>query len=81
MTTWLRPSRAPRPKTPSAWERALDALESTHPRQAEVVRQRFFNDLSLKETAEVLGISLATAERDWRYARAWLQEELGHEIS
>jgi DNA-directed RNA polymerase specialized sigma24 family protein len=37
-----------------------------------VVDLRFFGGMSLPEVAEHLGISLSKAERDWRYARAWL---------
>ena len=56
---------------------ALEKLEKEHARPAEVVWLRFFAGLTMPETAEVLSISLATAERDWRFARAWLQGELG----
>ena len=73
--------KGPSPEDALSVGEALDKLEATNERPAEVVRQRFFNDLSLKETAEVLGISLATAERDWRFARAWLQEELGRDVT
>lgn len=56
---------------------ALAKLEETYPRQARVVNLRFFAGLALPEVAELLGLSLATAERDWRFARAWLQREMG----
>ena len=58
---------------------ALEKLEVSHPRHAEVVWQRFFNGLTMEEIAEVLGTSLTTVERDWRFARSWLQEELDGE--
>lgn len=58
---------------------ALDKFEKDHPRAAEIVWLRFFDGLSMPEVAELTGISLATAERDWRFARAWLQEELGRD--
>jgi RNA polymerase sigma factor (TIGR02999 family) len=51
---------------------ALERLEREHVRPAEVTWLRFFGGLSMPEVAEVLGISLASAERDWRFARAWL---------
>ena len=51
---------------------ALERLERDHERPAEVTWLRFFGGLSMPEVAEVLGISLASAERDWRFARAWL---------
>jgi DNA-directed RNA polymerase specialized sigma24 family protein len=41
-----------------------------------VVEQRYFGGLSLEETADVLGVSLATVKRDLRSARAWLAAEL-----
>ncbi len=56
---------------------ALEKLEQEHPRPAEIVWLRFFAGLTMPEVAEILSISLATAERDWRFARAWLQGELG----
>ncbi len=55
---------------------ALSRFESSHERPARVVSLRFFAGLSMPEVAEVLGLSLATAERDWRFARAWLQREM-----
>jgi len=39
--------------------------------------QRFFGGLSLEETAEAVGVSLATVKRELRFARAWLAAELG----
>jgi RNA polymerase sigma factor (TIGR02999 family) len=56
---------------------ALERLERDHERPAEIVWLRFFAGLTMPEVAELLSISLATAERDWRFARAWLQNELG----
>jgi RNA polymerase sigma factor (TIGR02999 family) len=55
---------------------SLEELERLHPRPAQVVTLRFFAGLTMPEIAEVLGISLASAERDWRFGRAWLQREL-----
>lgn len=55
---------------------ALEELEEEHPRPAEIVWLRYFGGLSMAEVADVLGISLATAERDWRFARAWLRSQL-----
>ncbi len=56
---------------------ALAKLEEAHERQARIVNLRFFGGLSLPEVAEIVGVSLATAERDWRFARAWLQRAMG----
>jgi RNA polymerase sigma-70 factor (ECF subfamily) len=53
-------------------EEALGELARLDPRQAEVVELRFFGGLTMPEAAEVLGVSLATAEREWASARAWL---------
>ncbi len=56
---------------------ALAALAQLSPRQAALVEARFFGGLEMAEIAELLGISEATALRDWRAARAWLARELG----
>ncbi len=56
---------------------ALEVLESSHPRPGKVVTLRFFAGLAMPEVADVLDVSLATAERDWRFARSWLQSEIG----
>jgi RNA polymerase sigma factor (TIGR02999 family) len=58
---------------------AIERFGADHPAAAEVVAQRFFNGLTMPEVAEVLGLSLATAEREWRFARAWLRQVLEHE--
>lgn len=50
----------------------LERLEALDERQARVVECRFFAGLSVEETAEALGISAPTVQRDWRSARAWL---------
>jgi RNA polymerase sigma-70 factor, ECF subfamily len=55
---------------------ALERLERAAPRQARLVEARVFGGYGLEECAAILGISLATANRDWRLARAWLQAEL-----
>jgi len=51
---------------------ALLRLAEEAPEQAELVSLRFFSGLTLKEAAAVLGISPATADRHWAFARAWL---------
>lgn len=56
---------------------ALTALAEAHERPARVVELRFFSGLEMAEIARVLAVSLPTVERDWRFARAWLQERLG----
>ena len=55
-----------------ALDEALEKLELEHPEKAKVVKLRFFAGCTLEETAQILGISRATAQRHWVYARAWL---------
>jgi len=55
---------------------ALLALEAVDARAAKVVELRFFGGLELGEVAEAMGLSLATVNRDWALARAWLHREL-----
>ena len=59
-----------------ALDRALERLGGRDERLARVVECRFFAGLSEEETAQALGVSLRTAQRDWMRARAWLKEEL-----
>lgn len=59
-----------------ALDAALASLARLDARQALLVESRFFAGLSVAEAAELLGISEATALRDWRAARAWLALEM-----
>jgi RNA polymerase sigma factor (TIGR02999 family) len=59
-----------------ALDEALTRLAGRAPARAELVKLRFFAGLTMPEAAEALGISLATAERYWTFARAWLYAEL-----
>lgn len=59
-----------------ALDAALDELARLSPRQAQMVESRFFGGLDVAETAQLLGVSEATVQRDWRAARAWLAREL-----
>ena len=59
-----------------AVDEALERLAGHDARKAEVVKLRYFVGFSFEETAEVLGISVPTAKRDWAYARAWLHQEI-----
>ena len=59
-----------------ALDEALRALEAVDPQKGRVVELRYFAGLSIEETAEVLGVSRATACREWAMARAWLRREL-----
>jgi RNA polymerase sigma factor (TIGR02999 family) len=56
---------------------ALLRLEALDPRQGRIIEQRYFGGLTLEETAEALGVSLATVKRELRVAHAWLAVELG----
>ncbi len=55
---------------------ALTQLAQEHPEHGELVKLRYFAGLSLAEAAAALDISTATADRRWRYARAWLARHL-----
>ena len=55
---------------------ALSALSEVDSRKSKVVELRFYGGLSVKDAAEVLGISAETVKRDWRLAKAWLLCEL-----
>jgi len=57
-------------------DEALQRLEDRNPEAAELVKLRFFAGLSMQETADILGLTLRTAERTWTYARTWLHREL-----
>jgi RNA polymerase sigma factor (TIGR02999 family) len=59
-----------------ALDEALDRLAARDPARAKLVELRFFAGLTMPQVAEVLGVSLATAERHWTYAKAWLLAEL-----
>lgn len=61
-----------------ALEEALGILEKENPRLSKLVELRFFVGLSIEEAAATLGVSPATAKRDWSFARAWLLERLAN---
>jgi RNA polymerase sigma factor (TIGR02999 family) len=56
-----------------ALDEALTALEARDRRKADLVRLRFFAGLSIEQAAEALGVSVATANNDWSYAKSWLR--------
>lgn len=58
-------------------DEALKRLDVLNPRQSLLLQHRYFGGLSLEESAAATGVSLATAKRDLRSARAWLVMELG----
>lgn len=59
-----------------ALDDALKALEEIDPRKSKVIELRFFGGLSVEETAQALGISVATVGREQRMAEAWLHREM-----
>jgi RNA polymerase sigma factor (TIGR02999 family) len=61
-------------------DEALQRLEAIDQRRTRILEQRYFGGLTLEETAEALGISLATVKRELRSARAWLALELQREV-
>jgi RNA polymerase sigma factor (TIGR02999 family) len=59
-----------------AVDEALTEMAREHPDKVELVKLRYFAGMTLVEAAAALGISTATADRKWRYARAWLARHL-----
>ncbi|HEV2577630.1 MAG TPA: sigma-70 family RNA polymerase sigma factor [Acidobacteriaceae bacterium] len=59
-----------------ALDEALDHLASIDPQRSRIVELRYFGGLSNEESAQILGISPATVQRQWTGARAWLYHEL-----
>ena len=57
-------------------DEALTKLAEIDPKKADLVKLRYFTGLTMPEAAQALGISLATAERHWTFARSWLFAEL-----
>jgi DNA-directed RNA polymerase specialized sigma24 family protein len=56
-----------------ALDEALTALEARDSRKSDLVRLRYFAGLSIEQAAEALGVSVATANNDWSYAKSWLR--------
>ena len=70
------PARPP-PEEVLALDEALARLAAEDPEAAEVVRLHFFAGLSVEQAADALGVSRATAYRQWSFARAWLRCAIG----
>jgi RNA polymerase sigma factor (TIGR02999 family) len=64
-----------------AVDEALTQLAQVHPEKAELVKLRYFAEMTQAEAASALGISTATADRWWKYARAWLARRLRPEAT
>ena len=64
-----------------ALDDALNSLAIIDPQKSRIVELRFFSGLTVKETAEVLGVSTDTIRRHWNSAKAWLRREIGRNAS
>ena len=62
-----------------ALDEALEALAQFDEQKAKIVELRYFGGLSIEETAEVIGVSVPTINRQWRMAKAWLYSQLAVE--
>jgi RNA polymerase sigma factor (TIGR02999 family) len=60
-----------------AVDEAIQKLQAERPDLAEIAHLRYYSGLSTEETAEVLGVSVSTLKREWRFTRAWLVRQLG----
>jgi RNA polymerase sigma factor (TIGR02999 family) len=72
----VEPSLEPPSEDVLAVDEAVKRLEIDDPRKGQIVNLRYFARLTAAETAEALGVSVATVGREWRYIRAWLEREL-----
>ncbi len=63
-----------------AVDEALSRLEELWPEKAKLVKLRYFAGLTILEASEALGVSHATAERHWTFARAWLYSQLRNDV-
>jgi len=59
-----------------ALDDALETLAKMDPQKAKIVELRYFGGLSIEETAEVMGVSVPTINRQWRMAKAWLYGQI-----
>ncbi len=64
-----------------AVDHAVQRLEEQDPRKGKIINLRYFAGLTAKETAKVLGLSVGTIEREWRFIKTWLQVELAEDRS
>lgn len=75
LETWNHPI-ADDPRKLLELDEAIAKFEKIDPSKAALVKMRVFTGLTIKEVAQALDVSTATAERNWAYARAWLQAEM-----
>ena len=59
-----------------ALNEAIETLSTQDPRAAEIVKLRYFAGLTIKQTADLLQVSTATANSEWTYAKCWLRDAL-----
>jgi RNA polymerase sigma factor (TIGR02999 family) len=59
-----------------ALDEALKKLERKNPRQAELIKLRYFAGLTLQEAADAMGLAVSTVSADWVYAKSWLRLEM-----
>jgi RNA polymerase sigma factor (TIGR02999 family) len=59
-----------------ALDESLGRLQQLEPKQSRIVECRFFGGMSIEDTAEALGVSVATVKRGWAMAQAWLYRDL-----
>jgi RNA polymerase sigma factor (TIGR02999 family) len=71
-----QPAVPPRDEPLLALDEALDRLHTLDPDKAQLVKLRYFAGMTIEQAADILGISVTTANRWWAYARAWLHEEI-----
>ena len=69
--------REPPPDDVLAVHEALPVLEKEYPLHAQITHLRYYAGMSVKEIAEVLGLSERTIHRHWRFTKAWLKSRLG----
>ena len=70
------PALGPDPDLLLDIDEALSRLAAEDPSSAEIARYRLFAGLSIEEAAEAMGVSRASAFREWAYARSWLATAL-----
>ena len=78
-TDSIQPASEAKPENLLQVDLLLDQLESRNPLHCRIVECRFFAGMSIVETADALDTSASSVKRGWRFARAWLYNELGGE--
>ncbi|XZE53604.1 sigma-70 family RNA polymerase sigma factor [Planctomycetaceae bacterium SH139] len=77
----IEPPAAQRPERLLELDDALRQFEQYDAEKAKVVKLRFFAGLTSSQTAKALGVSVATVERNWAYARAWLKTTMDRDAN